>query len=328
MAGYQRRLGRSDLKVGPLGLGCWAMGGPWTYLGSPGGWGEIDDDESVRAIATAIDLGVTFFDTAANYGTGHSERILGSAIADHRADVVIATKFGFSVDEQNHSVSRYDSDSDVVRNLRRDCEASLRRLGTDWIDLYQLHVWDYPLEHVNDLVAALEELVADGLIRWYGWSTDDPERHRAFAAGVHCASAQHDLNVVIDAAETLTVCDEFDLASVNRSPLARGALTGKYSATTEFAADDVRTDDYSRNTFLAPSVERLEDLRGVLTSDGRTLAQGALSWIWGRSERTIPIPGFRNTTQVTDNAQALTHGPLTAAQMSEVSTILSNHAPK
>jgi aryl-alcohol dehydrogenase-like predicted oxidoreductase len=101
---FKRRLGKSEIEVSALGLGCWAIGGPWTLDGLPAGWGKVDDGESIRAIHCALDLSVNFFDTAANYGCGHSERILGRAVAGRRDKVIIATKFGYLVDEENKNV--------------------------------------------------------------------------------------------------------------------------------------------------------------------------------------------------------------------------------
>jgi len=316
----QRALGRSELKVSPLGLGCWAIGGPWRWLDGQGGWGDIDDNESVRAIHAALDHGINFFDTAATYGTGHSEQILARALEGKRDQVVIATKFGFNVDEaEKHVTMRTD---DHLQYVRGECEASLRRLNTDVIDLYQLHVWDYPMEKVPAMIDVLESLVTDGKIRYYGWSTDSVEGARLFAQGKHCAAIQHDLNVVLDTPEMLALCDELNLASVNRSPLARGALSGKYAKGTIFPQNDVRNDEWSRDHFFAPTLDQLDAIREILTSDGRTLVQGALAWIWARSEKTIPIPGFKTVAQVEENARAMDFGPLTAEQMKEIDTIV------
>lgn len=316
----QRTLGRSELKVSPMGLGCWAIGGTWYWLDGPGGWGETDDTESVRAIHTALDLGINFFDTAANYGTGHSERILARALEGQRDQAVIATKFGFSVNEAEKRV-RFRED-DHLLHVRQECEDSLRRLNTDVIDLYQLHVWNYPIEKVPAMVELLESLVKDGKIRYYGWSTDSEEGARAFAKGKHCAAIQHDLNVILDAPEMLAICEELNLASVNRSPLARGALSGKYSKSTEFPQNDVRIDEWSKDHFFLPTLDKLDAIREILTSNGRTLVQGALAWIWARSEKTIPIPGFKTVAQVEENAKAMQFGPLTSGQMKEIDSLL------
>ena len=135
-----RTLGRSGIEVSALGFGCWAIGGEWQDAeGQPLGWGKVDDEESVRAMQRALDLGVTFFDTADVYGTGHSERVLGRALGKHRTDVVIATKWGNLFDERTRIA---DGQDDSPEHVRRALTASLARLGTDYVDLYQLHLSD------------------------------------------------------------------------------------------------------------------------------------------------------------------------------------------
>ncbi|MBK9749065.1 MAG: aldo/keto reductase [Chloroflexi bacterium] len=318
----KRLLGHSGIEVSPLGMGCWAIGGPWQFLDIQAGWGEVDDNESIRAVQHALASGINFFDTAATYGTGHSERIVGQALAGKRDEVVIATKFGFNVDETAKHAIRFETPEQIIANVRAACERSLRNLAMDTIDLYQLHVWDFPKEHAPALLDVLEALVREGKIRYYGWSTDSVENARAFAAGEHCVAVQHDLNVVLDAPEMLALCETLKLASVNRSPLARGALTGKYTKDTVFAPNDVRTDPWAVQNILNPAFDRLEDLRAILTSGGRTLAQGALAWIWARSPVTVPIPGIRTVAQVDDNAGALHFGPLTPDQMRQIDELL------
>ena len=318
---FQRTLGRSGLQVSPMGLGCWAIGGTWYWLDGPGGWGDIDDNESIRAIHAALDLGINFFDTAANYGTGHSERILARALEGKRDKAIIATKFGFNVNETEKRVTFRDDDH--LLHVREECENSLRRLNTDVIDLYQLHVWDYPLDKVPTMVNLLESLVSDGKIRYYGWSTDSLEGARLFANGKHCVAIQHDLNVILDAPEMLALCEELNLASINRSALARGALSGKYTKDTTFPQNDVRNDEWSKEHFFVPTLSQLDAIREILTSNGRTLVQGALAWIWARSEKTIPIPGFKTVAQVEENAKAVQLGPLTTDQMKEIDSLLS-----
>ena len=321
----KRPLGRSGLQVSALGMGCWAIGGPWTMRGNQAGWGDVDDAESTRAIHRALDLGITFFDTAANYGCGHSERVLGRALACCRDQVVIATKFGYNVDEETKSAVFYGDDQDsaeVVRNLRRDCEASLRRLNTDYIDLYQFHINAYSPSKAAAVRDTLEELVAEDRIRYYGWSTDNPEGARVFSEGPHCAAIQHSLNVMHDAPEILDVCERFGLASINRGPLAKGILTGKYAADAQFARNDIRSSDTFRRDSLLPGLRKLQDISEVLTSGGRTPAQGALAWIWARSRGTIPIPGIRTVAQATENTGAMNFGPLNESQMGEIDRLL------
>ena len=255
----QRILGSSGAPVSAMGMGCWAIGGPWLMRGNQAGWGDVDDDESIRAIHRALELGITFFDTAANYGSGHSERVLGRALAGRRDRVVIATKFGYLVDEETRHVEFYEGDlnsDQVVGHLRQDCEASLRRLGIDCIDLYQFHINDYSPAKAAAVCDALEELVTEGKIRFYGWSTDHAEGARVFAQGKHCVAIQHDLNVLMDAPEMLAVCEEFGQASINRSPLVRGAITGKYTADSQFPVSDLRHRDTFRQRWLGPTLEK------------------------------------------------------------------------
>ncbi|MGD0167675.1 MAG: aldo/keto reductase, partial [Gaiellaceae bacterium] len=192
----RRTLGRSGIEVSAMGLGCWAMGGSWTWSGTPVGWGEVDDDESIRAIRAAVELGVTFFDTADVYGCGRSERVLGRALAGLGDEIVVATKFGNVFDEEKREWTGEDVSP---AHIREACRASLDRLGRDRIDLYQLHIWSLPQAQAEDIAETLEELVTEGLIRAYGWSTDDLDCARLFAPRPGCAAIQMDLNVFKDA---------------------------------------------------------------------------------------------------------------------------------
>jgi len=316
-----RKLGRSNIQVSAMGLGCWAIGGPFTNEhGKPVGWGQVNDGDSVRAIHRALDLGITFFDTADVYGCGHSERVLSQALAGKRDRVVLATKFGRVFDEQTRLVLGNDASPE---HIRRACEASLRRLRTDHIDLYQFHLGSYDPAPAAEVRDTLEALVAEGRIRWYDWSTDDPHRARVFAQGAHCAAVQHRLNLFEDNPKMIELCDEFDLASINRGPLAMGLLTGKFSAESQLPQDDVRREWNLREGKLAQDLAKLQALRAVLTQDGRTLAQAALGWLWAHSRRTIPIPGCKTVQQVEENAGALRFGPLSDEQMKQVNDLLA-----
>jgi aryl-alcohol dehydrogenase-like predicted oxidoreductase len=322
----KRLLGRSGIEVSALGMGCWAIGGPFWAGETPLGWGEVDDAESTRAIHAALDLGVTFFDTANVYGAGHSERVLGAALGAKRSQVVIATKFNAVFDETTRQVTG----SDVTpAGIRRACEDSLRRLGTDYIDLYQFHDNGFPFAKAQPIRDTLEELVKAGKIRAYGWSTDFVENAEYFAGGEKCTSIQLQLNVLDDNPGMIALCEKHNLAAINRGPLAMGLLTGKYSGSTQVSVDDVRGSKspdwmkYFKDGKPNPEWLAMRDaIVGILTSGGRTIAQGALAWNWGRSPLTIPIPGFRTVKQVEENAGALKFGPLTPAQMAEVEKIL------
>jgi aryl-alcohol dehydrogenase-like predicted oxidoreductase len=320
-----RTLGRLKAPVGALGLGCWAIGGPFYFGGKPDGWGDIDDRESLRAIQRATDLGIRLFDTADVYGTGHSERILGQALGSGRSQVVIATKFGYTYDEQQRVILGTDVSADYIRQA---CAASLRRLGTDYIDLYQLHVGSIPQAEAEGVLETLERLCDDGLIRAYGWSTDDPECAKLFLPGARFSAVQHEINVLADTPAMLALCEERQLASLNRAPLAMGLLSGKFNASSTLPSNDVRGAGHTWVRYFRegrPNSEYLQKLaaiREILTSEGRTPVQGALAWIWGRSSQTIPIPGFKTVSQVEELAGAVEAGPLTAGQMQEIQTIL------
>jgi aryl-alcohol dehydrogenase-like predicted oxidoreductase len=310
----QRLLGRSGVAVSAIGMGCWAIGSDW---------GTVDDTESVRALQRALDLGVTFFDTSNAYGGGRSEYLIGQALAERRGQAVIATKFGYIVNERTGRINRNDASPEAIR---RTCEAALRRLKTDYIDLFQFHLGSYPLKEAGEVRESLEALVAEGKIRFYGWSTDDPKRAQFFAEGQHCAAVQHELNLFHDNAPMLAVCDQANLASINRSPLAMGLLTGKYTANVQFPASDVRRAsrwwDYFQRDKMPVLLQKLDTLCEILTSDGRTLAQGALGWLLARNERTIPIPGFKTVAQVEENVGILRFGPLGAEQMREIEQLI------
>lgn len=325
-AAFTRTLGRSGITVSGLGMGCWAIGGPFWAGEAPLGWGEVDDNESIRAIHTAIEHGVTFFDTANVYGAGHSEYVLGRALAGRRADVVIATKFSSVFDE----VTRQADGSDCTpAGIRSACEESLRRLQTSYIDLYQFHDNGYPAAQAGPVRDTLEALVKEGKIRAYGWSTDFPENAEFFAQGEHCATIQLELNVLDDNPAIIAICEKYNLGAINRGPLAMGLLTGKYVPGKALAIDDVRGAKspewmkYFKNGQPNPEFsKRIDAVRQVLTGGGRTLAQGALGWLWARSPKTIPIPGFRTSAQVIENAGALAFGPLPDTQFHEVERIL------
>jgi aryl-alcohol dehydrogenase-like predicted oxidoreductase len=309
-----------------MGLGCWAIGGPFWDGETPLGWGEIDDAESMRAIQAALDLGITLFDTANVYGAGHSERVLGRALAGARQRAIIATKFNAVFDENTCQVTGSDASP---AGIRAACEASLRRLNSDYIDLYQFHDNGYPADKAEPVRETLEALVKEGKIRAYGWSTDYPDRVKVFAQGPKCTAIQLQLNVLDDNPAVIQLCERYDLAALNRGPLAMGLLTDQYTGGTRVSLDDVRGErspewmKYFKDG--RPSAEWLrkrDAVREILTSNGRSVAQGALAWLWARSPKTLPIPGFRTVAQVKENAGAMQFGPLAPEQMREVERIL------
>jgi len=265
-------------------------------------------------------MGINFFDTAANYGAGHSEQILGKALADQREKVIIATKFGHMVNEVEKIV--YKDDDQILDNLRQDCENSLRRLATDYIDIYQFHEASYDSEKAPQVMDVLEELVKEGKIRYYGWSTDLPDRARLFAEGEHCTAIQFALNLNHDNSEMRSLCADFDLGGINKSPLNKGILTGKFNADSTFPEDDIRHGLSFREGVPAERLKQVNALREVLTAQGHSLVQASLAYIWALDERMVPIPGFKSVQQVEENAGAMELGPLNTEQMHQIDEIL------
>jgi aryl-alcohol dehydrogenase-like predicted oxidoreductase len=316
-----RRVG--EWRVPALGIGTWALGGDWEFDGKPAGWGPVDDDESVAAIRAAYDGGVRLVDTADVYGCGHAERVVGRAIAPFRDDVVLATKVGLVFDEGK----RAGAGSDLsAAHIRKACDESLRRLGVEHIDLYQIHPGDADARDAQEVVGAFEELVAAGKVRAYGTSATDPDVIAVVAAGGHGVSVQQELNVFGADEPALAACERHDLAVLARTPLAMGLLSGKYRTPDQLPAGDVRRhtpwwtffDDARMPQWLA----RLDAVRDVLTSGGRTLVQGALAYVWARSERAVALPGVRTRAQVRELVGALAHGPLDAEQLAAVDRLL------
>lgn len=322
-----RTLGRSDLAVAPIRLGGWPIGGPWaTPTGQNVGYGHVDDAESIRALRLALERGITLFDTADAYGAGHSEDLIGQAFAGRRSRVVIATKFGLLFDEHRRLFAGVNTNP-TPAFIRQACEASLRRLRTDYIDIYQLHPGEISDPGVGATVRdTLETLVTAGHIRWYGISSHHAAMVEAFAKGPHCISVQHRLNVVDadeDEQRMVSLSARLGLASLCNSPLASGLLGGAITAMTRFADDDIRGWQAEfQGDQRAARLQRFQQVREILTARGHTPAQGALAWIWTHSPHSIPIPGFKTVAQVEDLAGAREKGPLTAAQMSGIDEAL------
>jgi aryl-alcohol dehydrogenase-like predicted oxidoreductase len=319
-----RPLGGQD--VSAMGLGCWAIGGPFEAPEHAAGWGDVNDDESIAAIRRALELGITLFDTADVYGTGHSEVVLGRALGEDRDGVAIASKFGSTFEEFTGRMTGQDVSPAYIR---RACEASLRRLGTDRIDLYQCHKGDLGPEQTAEVIGTLERLRDEGKILAFGVSTDfiEPAEHWTGRHGF--AAVQTHLNVLEDAPEMLALCAREGVAAIARGPLAMGLLSGKFARGSQLPRDDVRGSGASWLTNFDPDgrpreerLAALDAIRECLTEGGRTLVQGALAWLWGRAPFVIPIPGFKTVAQAEENAGALAYGPLPEARMREIDDLL------
>lgn len=324
----KRVLGRSNIRVSPMGLGCWAIGGQFYMDGKIDGYGEVDDRESVRAIHTGLDMGINFLDTSDAYGIGHSEEVIGKALEGKRDQVVIATKFGYFGNEATKTLYGSNLSPDYIE---RACDASLRRLRTDYIDLYQLHVWEVGISELNIVTDTLDRLVSKGKIRTYGWSTDLLQGVKLIAEKENCSAIQQEYNIIKRNDDILRFCEQNNLASINRGPLAMGLLTGKFSRDSVISKDDVRGSGHSWAEHLfknqrpnEDAMKKLDAIRDILTSNGRSLAQGSLAWIWAKSGVTIPIPGFKTVKQIEENAKAMEFGPLTEKQMKDIDRIIEN----
>jgi len=309
----QRRLGRTNLQVSEVGFGAWAIGG--NKHGHS--YGPTDNAESLRAIARALDLGCTFFDTADLYGHGLSEKLLGQALEKQRQTCVIATKVG---GDFYHGPFRKNFDPDYIRFA---LEKSLERLRTDYIDIYQLHNPPLMMLERGAHYAMLDELKQEGKIRYYGVSV-----HDAYEGTMAIATGKPDVIQVAynflrqDPREDLfPLAQEHDIGLVIREPLANGMLTGKYPATTTFAEGDMRTE--WPQEFLALQA-RLADKARFLATPERTLAQAALRFVLDAPEVSVVIPGVKTVEQVLENLAVSDLVALTADEHASIEALLED----
>lgn len=318
--------------VSAIGLGTWAIGGPSSAGDQPLGWGaRYEPDEAIAVIQAAFHAGITLFDTSDAYGTGTAERLLGQGLSGHRDEVTIVSKWGNTIDEPRRQLTGQDSSPGYVR---RALTASLRRLDMEHLDAYLLHLSGLPAAQAADLLGTLQQLVGEGLIRGYGWSTDDPELAASWIGQPDFRLLEFEANVVRNAPELVTLAETNALSALVRAPLGTGLLTGAHPAGSRIVDDaDFRfvSPDwlhYFQQGYRNPELtRRLALVQDVLTARGHTLAQGALAWLWANSPRLLPIPGARTVAQVRENAATLTKGPLDAGQMAEIKDLLASPEP-
>jgi aryl-alcohol dehydrogenase-like predicted oxidoreductase len=286
-----RQLGKSGLTVSAQGLGC---------MGMSQSYGPADKDESIATINRALDLGVFFLDTADAYGGGHNEELVGSAIKSRRDEVVLATKFSIRFDGDKRSI---DGRPEYVKS---GCEASLRRLGLDHIDLYYQHRVDRTVP-IEDTVGAMAELVAEGKVRYLGLSEASAQSIERAVATHPIAALQSEWSLWTRDLEdeVLAVARANGIGIVPFSPLGRGFLTGAITTPGDFGDDDFRKnnprfqgENFKRNLDLVAEVKQLAEEKGC------TSGQLALAWVMAQGDDVAPIPGTKRVSYLEENAAA------------------------
>jgi aryl-alcohol dehydrogenase-like predicted oxidoreductase len=290
----QRKLGNQGLTVSAMGLGC---------MGMSEFYGATDEAEAIATIHRALDLGVTLLDTADMYGVGHNEELVGRAVGDRREQVILATKFG-NVRGSDGSFLGVNGQPDYVRSA---CEASLKRLGVEVIDLYYQHRVD-PNTPIEDTVGAMAELVQQGKVRYLGLSEAAPDTIRR-AQAVHPISAlqtEYSLWSREPEAEILPICRELGIGFVPYSPLGRGFLTGKIKSLDDLSAEDFRSQRYPRfqGENIQKNLELVQRVEAVAAEKGVTPGQLALAWVLAQGEDIVPIPGTKRRTYLEENVAA------------------------
>ena len=315
-----RQLGRTGWSVSSISIGTWAMGGDW---------GSVDDEESMRALHRALDLGVNFFDTADVYGDGRSERLLARLKRESRQTFYVATKAGRRLNP--HVASGYNR-----ANLTAFVERSLRNLETDAIDLLQLHCPPSEVYGNPEVFGILDDLVAQGKVRYYGVSVEKISEALKAIQYPNVQSVQIIFNIFRQrpAEEFFPEAKRRNVGILARVPLASGLLTGKITSQTQFSMDDHRNFNRYGDSFdvgetfsgvdLEAGLRAVEELR-PLVPQGMTMAQFALRWILMFEEVTCAIPGAKTVRQVEDNVAAANLSPLSDETMARVRAIYDRH---
>jgi aryl-alcohol dehydrogenase-like predicted oxidoreductase len=317
-----RKLGFTDLNLTTMGFGTWATGGTgWQWA-----WGPQDDADSIAAIQRGFDLGINWIDTAAAYGLGHAEVVVGQAIKGRRDEVIIATKCGLVWDEGSSEVyGRL-----TAASVRAECEASLKRLGVEVIDLYQIH-WPHDAEHLEEGWSTIADLVKAGKIRYAGVSNFTIEQIKRVQAIHPVASLQPPYSMLERGveAELLPFCAANNIGVVVYSPMQTGMLTGKYTKelVDQLPADDWRKEfnPHFQEPALSANLKLVDGLRPIAMRNGKTVAQLAIAWVLRRPEVTAAIVGARRPAHIEETVAA-GDWVLSPAEVAEIDTLLAGRA--
>jgi len=316
-----RKLGKTDLELTTIGLGTWAIGGPWEF-----GWGPQNDDDSVKTIITALESGINWIDTAPIYGCGHSEVVVGRAVKEYGERTLIATKCGLRWSEQKCKQSCLNADSII-----KECEDSLRRLDVEVIDLYQMH-WPQPDEKIEEAWQAMIQLRDQGKVRHIGvsnFTVDQLDRISKFETP---ASLQPPYSMLMRQVEhdLLSYCRDKEIGIVAYSPMHRGLLTGKFTPekVAELSEDDHRRmlPDFNEPR-LSINLEFVENLKPIAMAYGFTVAQLSLAWVVGCQGITAAIAGARHPEQIRETTEA-GNLVLDTATIKEIEMLLSERDEK
>ena len=290
-------LGSQGLRVSRQGLGC---------MGMSAFYGSDDEKQSIATLERAIELGVTFWDTAEMYGWGANEELLGRVLAGRRDQVVIASKFGVIPDPDHPDDRSRRKNDGSPANVRRSVDAALRRLGTDHIDLYYQHRPD-PGTPVEETAGALGEQIQAGKIRHYGLSEVGPDLVRRAHATYPLTAVQSEYSLWTreNVEELLPVLRELGIGTVAYSPLGRGFLTGRFTSPADFEPGDFRASNprFAQDAFAA-NMRIVDVVKQIAAGKGATPAQVALAWVHSRGDDVVPIPGTRRPARLEENAGA------------------------
>lgn len=310
---HKKRLGNSDMEITPMGVGAWAMGGGgWKFA-----WGPQDDNQSIAAIHAALDRGINWIDTAAIYGLGHSEEVVARALAEYSGSrPYVFTKCERTWNDKGEITAALKADS-----VRRECEASLRRLKVERIDLYQIH-WPEPEPDIEEGWSTLARLKEEGKVRWIGVSNFKPAHLDRIRKIAPVTSLQPPYSAVSPEIEeqTLPYCAQHGIGVIAYSPMKSGLLTGKM---TKERVANLPADDFRRRALafqepqLSRNLELAEVMRKIGERHGRTPGEVAIAWVLRRPEVTAAIVGMRSAEQVNGVIGALEFR-LTADEIAEI----------